>query len=88
VAGHDAEVAARADAADAGAEPLSVRPPAGVEGLRADEVAAHLARDGPNRIVPDSRRGRLRHLLGPLADPMVALLVIAALFCVAVVSAS
>jgi Ca2+-transporting ATPase len=78
VARHAEEVAARTDPADAGEEPLTVRPPAGTEGLRTDEVAARLLRDGPNRIVPDSRRGRLRHLLGPLADPMVALLVVAA----------
>jgi Ca2+-transporting ATPase len=52
--------------------------PAGVEGLSAAEAAARLARDGPNRIVPEAKGRRIKRLLGPLADPMVALLLIAA----------
>jgi Ca2+-transporting ATPase len=38
-----------------------------------------LAADGPNQVVPEARGHRVRRLLGPLADPMVALLVVAAL---------
>jgi Ca2+-transporting ATPase len=52
--------------------------PAGVEGLTSAEASARLEREGRNRIVPEARRQRLRRLLGPLADPMVALLLVAA----------
>ncbi len=53
-------------------------PPAGVEGLTSAEAAARLGREGRNRIVPQARGQRLKRLLGPLADPMVALLLVAA----------
>jgi Ca2+-transporting ATPase len=47
-------------------------------GLTSAEAAARLERDGPNRLVPDERGHRIRRALGPLADPMVALLLVAA----------
>ena len=47
-------------------------------GLSNREAAARLVRDGPNVIVPEHRGHRLKRLLGPLADPMVALLLLAA----------
>lgn len=47
-------------------------------GLSSDEAAARLARDGPNVIVPEHRGHRFLRRLGPLADPMVALLLVAA----------
>lgn len=48
------------------------------EGLSSAEAAARLDRDGPNILVPQSRVSRARRLLGPLSDPMVVLLLIAA----------
>jgi len=48
------------------------------DGLTTAEARARLQRDGPNRIVPVARRARLKRVLGPLADPMVALLLVAA----------
>ncbi|HEU5085239.1 MAG TPA: cation-transporting P-type ATPase [Acidimicrobiales bacterium] len=48
------------------------------EGLSSGEAAARLARDGPNVVVPERRGHRAKRLLGPLADPMVALLLLAA----------
>jgi Ca2+-transporting ATPase len=60
---------------------VTTRPFAGISdtsGLSEPEAAARLARDGPNQLVAPSRRGRLKRLLGPLADPMVALLLVAA----------
>ncbi len=54
------------------------RPPVGVEGLSSDEAASRLITDGPNRVISESRSHRLRRLAGPLADPMVALLLVAA----------
>lgn len=42
------------------------------------EAAARLGRDGPNVIVPEARASRWKRLLGPLSDPMVALLLVAA----------
>jgi Ca2+-transporting ATPase len=56
----------------------TAHPPAGLAGLTSDEAAARLARDGPNRVVSESRSHRLRRLAGPLADPMVVLLLVAA----------
>jgi Ca2+-transporting ATPase len=53
-------------------------PPPHLSGLTSAEAAARLARDGPNRLTPPTRGQRLRRLLGPLADPMVLLLLIAA----------
>jgi Ca2+-transporting ATPase len=53
------------------------RPP-GVDGLSEAEAAARLARGGPNRIVPEARGATVKRLVGPLADPMVALLLVAA----------
>ncbi|MCE9620870.1 MAG: cation-transporting P-type ATPase [Actinomycetia bacterium] len=50
----------------------------GAEGLSSAEAAARLKRDGPNLVVPENRASRLKRLLGPLSDPMVALLLIAA----------
>jgi Ca2+-transporting ATPase len=47
-------------------------------GLSSGEAVARLARDGPNVIVPERRGHRFKRLLGPLADPMVALLLLAA----------
>jgi Ca2+-transporting ATPase len=47
-------------------------------GLSSAEAAARLAQDGPNVIVPEARGRRVTRLLGPLADPMVALLLVAA----------
>ncbi len=37
-----------------------------------------LERDGPNIIIPERRGRRFKRLVGPLADPMVALLLLAA----------
>ncbi|MGB8859285.1 MAG: cation-transporting P-type ATPase [Ilumatobacteraceae bacterium] len=56
----------------------AVRPTTTPGGLTRDEAALRLARDGPNRVVPEERGRRLKRLLGPLADPMVGLLLIAA----------
>ncbi len=61
---------------DVDAEPMA--PPRGADGLTTDEATRRLVLDGPNRIVPTVDRRRLRRLLGPLADPMVALLLVAA----------
>jgi Ca2+-transporting ATPase len=47
-------------------------------GLSSAEARVRLDRDGPNRVVPEARGRRLKRLLGPLADPMVALLLVAA----------
>ncbi|MEX0847434.1 MAG: cation-translocating P-type ATPase [Ilumatobacteraceae bacterium] len=47
-------------------------------GLSTAEAALRLARDGPNVVVPRARSARLKRLLGPLADPMVLLLLVAA----------
>jgi Ca2+-transporting ATPase len=47
-------------------------------GLSSGEAAARLSRDGPNVVVPEGTRRRLKRLLGPLGDPMVALLLLAA----------
>jgi len=58
--------------------PALSRPPIGVDGLTSDEAARRLAADGPNRVIAESRSHRLRRLAGPLADPMVALLLVAA----------
>jgi Ca2+-transporting ATPase len=52
---------------------------AAVKGLTDAEAATRLARDGPNRIVPEAGARRIKRLLGPLADPMVVLLLLAAL---------
>jgi Ca2+-transporting ATPase len=49
-----------------------------VLGLSSSEAAARLARDGPNVVVAERGAHRLKRLLGPLADPMVALLLLAA----------
>jgi P-type Ca2+ transporter type 2C len=47
-------------------------------GLSSGEAAARLVRDGPNVVVPERRGHRLKRLVGPFADPMVALLLLAA----------
>ncbi len=47
-------------------------------GLSETDAAARLAADGPNQIVPETRSRRLTRLLGPFADPMVLLLLVAA----------
>ena len=47
-------------------------------GLTEVEARVRLERDGPNQLVASSTRGRLKHALGPFADPMVALLLVAA----------
>jgi Ca2+-transporting ATPase len=52
--------------------------PPGSDGLTTAEATRRLAADGPNQIVPTTDGRRLRRLLGPLADPMVALLLVAA----------
>jgi Ca2+-transporting ATPase len=54
------------------------QPPVGVTGLSQVTVDERLMLDGPNRIVPESRKGRFARWLGPFKDPMVALLLIAA----------
>jgi Ca2+-transporting ATPase len=46
--------------------------------LSSIEAASRLGRDGPNVIVPEARASRWKRLLGPLSDPMVALLLVAA----------
>ena len=56
--------------------PASRQSPA--PGLTTEEAGRRRAQDGPNVIVPSDPRDRWRRLLGPLADPMVALLLIAA----------
>ncbi len=63
--------------ADTASVALDVPVP-GATGLSSVEAAARLARDGPNRVVSESRSHRLRRLAGPLADPMVLLLLVAA----------
>jgi len=52
--------------------------PVDLAGLSEAEAEARLARDGPNLIVPEARGHKIKRLLGPLADPMVALLLVAA----------
>ena len=52
--------------------------PVGVEGLSTDESRQRLAADGPNQLVAASARGRWKRWLGPFADPMVVLLLVAA----------
>ena len=52
--------------------------PLEVGGLSSGEAAARLERDGPNVIVPEARASRWKRMLGPLSDPMVALLLLAA----------
>ena len=47
-------------------------------GLSSVEAADRLLRDGPNVLVQERGGRRLKRLLGPLADPMVALLLLAA----------
>jgi Ca2+-transporting ATPase len=47
-------------------------------GLSSGEAVARLTRDGRNVIVPERRGLRLKRIVGPLADPMVALLLLAA----------
>ncbi len=49
-----------------------------VGGLSAAEAAARLVRDGPNTVVPEAKVSRVKRLLGPFSDPMVALLLVAA----------
>ena len=60
------------------AVPALAPPPPGIDGLSSASAAEQLARDGPNRVVPETRSSRLRRILGPLADPMVLLLLVAA----------
>jgi Ca2+-transporting ATPase len=52
--------------------------PSSRPGLSAAEAAARLTRDGPNVVVPEATSSRIRRWVGPLADPMVVLLMIAA----------
>ena len=47
-------------------------------GMSGAAAAARLRADGPNVVVPEPAAARWRRLLGPFADPMVALLLIAA----------
>jgi P-type Ca2+ transporter type 2C len=47
-------------------------------GLSAAEAAERLAHDGPNVLVAEAKGRRLRRVVGPLADPMVILLLLAA----------
>jgi Ca2+-transporting ATPase len=47
-------------------------------GLTSAQAADALARDGYNRLVPEDRGRRWKRWLGPFADPMVALLLVAA----------
>ena len=53
-------------------------PPSPPVGLTSAAAAHRLSVDGPNRPVPEARARRLKRWLGPLADPMVALLLVAA----------
>ena len=64
--------------AAAPAVPALAPPPRGIDGLSSASAAEQLARDGPNRVVPETRSSRLRRIVGPLADPMVLLLLVAA----------
>lgn len=48
------------------------------DGLSSSEAAIRLTRDGPNVIVAEPRGRRFKRLLGPLSDPMVVLLMLAA----------
>mgnify|MGYP006270893833 CR=1 FL=1 len=52
--------------------------PRAVVGLDSVEAARRLAADGPNRLVPEPSGARWRRWLGPVADPMVLLLLVAA----------
>lgn len=52
--------------------------PAGMAGLTTQEAGARLAADGPNLLVPEATGRRIKRVLGPLADPMVLLLLLAA----------
>ena len=52
--------------------------PRAVVGLDSVEAARRLATDGPNRLVPEPSGARWRRWLGPVADPMVLLLLVAA----------
>ena len=52
--------------------------PAGVDGLSVDVATQRLAADGPNNIAAAAGRSRWKRWLGPFADPMVALLLVAA----------
>jgi Ca2+-transporting ATPase len=47
-------------------------------GLSSEEAAERLARDGPNVVIPEARAQRIKRYAGPLADPMVVLLLLAA----------
>ena len=47
-------------------------------GLTSVQASARLARDGANRVIPENRGHRWKRWLGPFADPMVALLLVAA----------
>ena len=47
-------------------------------GLTSAEARLILERDGPNRIVSNARLAAAKRLLGPLSDPMVLLLLVAA----------
>jgi Ca2+-transporting ATPase len=49
-----------------------------IGGLSSTEAAARLVRDGPNIVVPEASASRVKRLLGPFGDPMVALLLVAA----------
>ncbi|MGH9084524.1 MAG: cation-translocating P-type ATPase [Acidimicrobiales bacterium] len=55
-----------------------MQPASPVTGLSSREAADRLTRDGPNVVVAERGAHRLKRLLGPLADPMVALLLLAA----------
>ncbi len=57
---------------------VSYRVPVGIEGLSTDEARQRLRTDGPNDIVATAGRSRWKRWLGPFADPMVALLLVAA----------
>jgi P-type Ca2+ transporter type 2C len=52
--------------------------PPGVRGLTTAEARVRLVTDGPNRLAAGDERKRWKRWLGPLADPMVILLLVAA----------
>lgn len=59
-------------------ESVAYQVPPDIEGLATDDALQRLASDGPNRVAAAAGRSWWKRWLGPLADPMVALLLVAA----------
>ena len=57
---------------------LTYQVPEGIEGLTTDAATQRFRADGSNNIVAAAGRSRWKRWLGPFADPMVALLLVAA----------